>query len=73
MFCQLSNGSFDIEEIMKLPFYRYAPYNDETEKFLLNKINETIAGYSTVQTTIDSIQRRNIKTLHCWFYSWIKE
>ncbi|KAA0119344.1 hypothetical protein FKX92_02035 [Streptococcus sanguinis] len=43
MFCQLSNGSFDIEEIMKLPFYRYAPYNDETEKFLLNKINETIA------------------------------
>ena len=41
-FCQLSNGKFDIEEIMKLPFYRYSSYNDETEKFILSKINETI-------------------------------
>ena len=42
MFCQLSDGSFDVTEIMKLPFYPYAPYNDDTEFFILNKMNETI-------------------------------
>ncbi len=42
MFCQLSDGSFDIEEVKKLPIYRYSKYSIEVQNLILNKFNETI-------------------------------
>lgn len=42
MFCQLSDGTFDIEEIKKSPIYRFGKYSEEVQNFLLNKFNETI-------------------------------
>ncbi|MBX9137859.1 MULTISPECIES: YceG family protein [unclassified Clostridium] len=44
MFCQLSDGSFDIEEIKKLPLYRFSKYSEDVQNFLLNKFNETISS-----------------------------
>lgn len=49
MFCQRNDGTFDIEEIKKLPFYKYSSYNDNTENFILNKINETLLNPSIFQ------------------------
>lgn len=42
-FCQLNDGSFDLERLKSLPFYKYAPFNDDTENFILKKINETLS------------------------------
>lgn len=42
MFCQLSDGTFDIEEIKKLPIYKFSKYSDEVQDLILNKFNETI-------------------------------
>ncbi|MGL5331093.1 MAG: YceG family protein, partial [Peptostreptococcaceae bacterium] len=42
MFCQLSDGTFDIEEIKKLDIYRFSKYSNETQNLLLNKFNEVI-------------------------------
>ena len=42
MFCQLSNGSFDIEEIKKSRIYTLSKYNDDLQNLLLNKFNEFI-------------------------------
>ncbi|MGL5646248.1 MAG: YceG family protein [Clostridium sp.] len=42
MFCQLSDGTFDIEEIKKLPFYKFAKYSNEVQNFMLKKFNEAI-------------------------------
>lgn len=42
-FCQKGDGSFDRDMLKALPFYRYAPYNDDTEDFILDKINETLS------------------------------
>ena len=42
MFCQLSDGTFDIEEIKKLDIYKFKKYSNETQNFLLNKFNEVI-------------------------------
>lgn len=42
-FCQRGDGSFDRDMLKALPFYRYAPYNDDTEDFILDKINETLS------------------------------
>ena len=39
-FCTLSDGSFDINEIKKLPFYEWDKYRDSLEDFILNKIND---------------------------------
>ena len=41
-FCQLNDGTFDIEKLKELPFYNYTPFNDDTENFILEKINETL-------------------------------
>lgn len=41
-FCQLNDGTFDLERLKELPFYNYAPFNDDTENFILEKINETL-------------------------------
>ncbi len=42
MFCQLSDGTFDIEEIKKLDIYKFQNYNEVLQNFLLNKFNEVI-------------------------------
>lgn len=42
MFCQLSDGTFDIEEIKRLPIYRFSKYSEDIQNFLLEKFNETI-------------------------------
>ena len=42
MFCQLSDGTFDIEEIKKLPIYKFGKYSDEVQDLMLKKFNETI-------------------------------
>ena len=42
MFCQLSDGSFDIDELKKLPIYRFSKYSEDVQNFLLKKFNETI-------------------------------
>ena len=42
MFCQLSDGTFDIEEIKKLPIYKFSKYSEEVQNFMLRKFNETI-------------------------------
>lgn len=42
MFCQLSDGSFDIQEIKKDSIYKFSKYSEEVQNFMLNKFNETI-------------------------------
>ena len=42
MFAQLSDGTFDIEEIKKNEIYRFSKYSNEVQNYLLNKFNETI-------------------------------
>lgn len=39
-FCTFSDGTFDINEIKKLPFYEWDKYRDALEDFILNKIND---------------------------------
>lgn len=46
MFCFLSDGTFNKEDIKKLDFYNFSLYNDLTEDFILDKINETIKDKS---------------------------
>lgn len=42
MFCQLSDGSFDIEEIKKTSIYKFKKYSKEVQDFILKKVNEII-------------------------------
>ena len=44
MFCQLSDGTFDIEAIKKLPIYKFSKYSEDVQNFLLKKFNETITS-----------------------------
>ena len=41
-FFQLSDGTIDTSQIKEATFYPFAPYNDQTEQFLLDKLNELI-------------------------------
>lgn len=51
MFCQLSDGSFDIDELKKLSIYKFTKYSDDVQKFLLNKFNETIKSKNLFNKT----------------------
>lgn len=42
MFCQLSDGTFHVDEVKKLSFYRFAKYSEEVQHFILQKFNELI-------------------------------
>lgn len=42
MFYELSDGTFDIENIKKLDIYNLNRYSEDTQNFLLNKFNEVI-------------------------------
>lgn len=57
VFTQNSDLSFNIEKVKELPFYQYSSYNDSTENFILNKVNETIKDITLLQNgwTKDSI------------------
>ncbi len=46
MFCQLSDGTFDIDEIKKMTIYKFGKYSEEVQNFLLKKFNETITDKS---------------------------
>lgn len=46
MFCQLSDGTFDINEIKKANGYRFGKYSEEVQNFLLSKFNEAITDKS---------------------------
>lgn len=53
MFCQLSDGTFDIEEIKKLPIYRFGKYSNEIQNFILNKFNEVISKKDIFNVYLD--------------------
>ena len=53
MFCQLSDGTFDIEEIKKLDLYRFSKYSNEVQNLLLNKFNEVIKRKDLYSKDID--------------------
>lgn len=42
MFCQLSDGTFNLDELKKLSFYRWEKYSEEVQHFLLQKFNDLI-------------------------------
>lgn len=42
MFCQLNDGTFNIDEIKKAPSYSLRQYSNTTQNLLLEKINEFI-------------------------------
>ena len=42
MFCQLSDGTFHLDELKKLSFYRWQKYSEEVQAFMLQKCNELI-------------------------------
>ena len=41
-FCLDNQGKYILEKVKALDFYKYDPYNDYTEDFILNKLNETL-------------------------------
>lgn len=41
-FCQLSDGTFHLDELKKLSFYRWGKYSEEVQLFMLQKLNEVI-------------------------------
>lgn len=45
-FFQTYDGTFDIEQIKKVSFYRFKKYSEEVQNFLLKKFNETIKDNS---------------------------
>ena len=53
-FCQLNDGAFDTEKLKELSFYKYAPFNDDTERFILEKINETLLDTNLFATPLAS-------------------
>lgn len=53
MFCQLSDGTFDIEEIKKLDIYKFQKYNEVLQNFLLNKFNEVIKRDDLFEKKLD--------------------
>lgn len=42
MFYQLSDGTYDIDEIKKLSIYKFGKYSEEVQNLLLRKFNDTI-------------------------------
>lgn len=60
MFCQLSDGTFDIEELKKLPIYRFSKYSDDIQNFLLKKFNETI---TTKDLFVNNFNKQDILKL----------
>lgn len=53
MFCQLSDGTFDTEEVKKLPIYKFGKYSSEVQDFILKKFNETIRDENIFKQSLD--------------------
>lgn len=53
MFCQLSDGTFDISQIKKSKFYKFQKFSDEVQNLLLNKFNEAILSVDTFTKDFD--------------------
>lgn len=53
VFCQLSDGTFDIEKIKELEMYKFNKYSEEVQNLILNKFNETILDDSIYSFTLD--------------------
>lgn len=63
MFCQLSDGTFDIEEIKKLNIYKFGKYRNELQNFLLNKFNEFIIRNDLFTSIIDKDKQLKLLVL----------
>ncbi|WP_297520854.1 YceG family protein [uncultured Clostridium sp.] len=63
MFCQLSDGSFDINEIKKSKDYKFGKYSEEVQNFLLNKFNEAITDKSVYTKELDKETRLKLLVL----------
>ena len=57
MFCQLSDGSFDINEIKKTSIYKFGNYSEDVQNLLLNKFNEAISGKTVYSKELDKETR----------------
>lgn len=53
MFCQLSDGTFDIAQVKKSKFYKFQKFSDEVQNLLLNKFNETIKSKDVFANAFD--------------------
>ena len=53
MFCQLSDGTFDVEEIKKSRVYTLGKYNEELQDLLLNKFNQFIKENKILKMSFD--------------------
>lgn len=53
VFCQLSDGTFDIEKIKELEMYKFNKYSEEVQNLILNKFNETILDDSIYSFSLD--------------------
>lgn len=63
MFCQLSDGSFDINEIKKSSMYRFSKYSEEIQNLLLNKFNECISSKPVFAKELDKETRLRLLVL----------
>ena len=53
IFCQLSDGTFDIEKIKNLEMYKFHKYSDEIQNLILNKFNETLLDKNIYSFELD--------------------
>lgn len=63
MFCQLSDGSFDIEEIKKTSIYKFNKYSTEVQNLILNKFNEIIKNKDIFTNFLGKEDKLNLLVL----------
>lgn len=63
MFCQLSDGTYDINEIKKCKVYTLSKYSEELQNFILNKFNELILDKSILKMDFDKEKSLQILVL----------
>ena len=59
-FCQDNQGLYNIEKLKELDFYKYAPYNDETEDFILKKLNETLSDKTLFKNELSKEEKLDL-------------
>lgn len=63
MFCQLSDGSFDINEIKKTSMYRFSKYSEEVQNLILNKFNEVVTAKDIFPRELDKEEKLKLLVL----------
>lgn len=53
MFCQLSDGTFDIEEVKKTSIYKFKKYSKDVQDIILKKVNEIILNNHIFNFNLD--------------------